>query len=69
MTEELQKVLNAVREERVCLAGELEAEKQLLQETKAIRGALEEKRDEVESDDEGAGVDRYIHTLVYTREP
>ena len=47
---ELQKTLKVVREERENLAKELEREKQLLEETRLIKEALEKKKDNVEHD-------------------
>lgn len=46
--DELQKTLKVVREERENLARELEREKQLLEETRLIKEALEEKKENVE---------------------
>ena len=48
--DELQKTLKVVREERENLAKELEREKQLLEETRLIKEALEKKKDNVEHD-------------------
>ena len=63
-TEELEKMLKAVREERAWLARELEEEKLLLPETKAIGVALEEKRGRVRSDNGGRSSERYTHVHV-----
>ena len=46
----MQKTLKVVREERENLAKELEREKQLLEETRLIKEALEKKKDNVEHD-------------------
>lgn len=46
----MQKTLKVVREERENLARELEREKQLLEETRLIKEALEEKKENVEHD-------------------
>ena len=44
----MQKTLKVVREERENIAKELEREKQLLDETRSIKEALEIKKDSVE---------------------
>ena len=57
-TEELEKMLTAAREERAWLAGELEEEKLLLQETRTIKAALEEKRGQVGGENGGRSSER-----------
>ena len=60
-TEELEKMLKAVREERVSLARELEEEKLLLQESRTVISALEEKRGQVRGENGGRSSERYSH--------
>ena len=60
-TEELEKMLKAMREERAWLARELEEEKLLLQESRTVRAALEEKRGRVRGENGGRSGERYSH--------
>ena len=57
----MEKMLKAVREERVSLARELEEEKLLLQESRTVRAALEEKRGQVGGENGGRSSERYSH--------
>ena len=53
--------MKAVREERAWLARELEEERLLLQESKTIRAALEEKRGQLGGENGGKSIERYTH--------
>lgn len=57
-TEELQKTLKVVREERDGVRRQLDKEKQLLKEARKIKEALEEKTAQLENENEGSNFKR-----------
>ena len=63
----MERMLKAVREKRVWLARELEEEKLLLQESRTLRDALEEKGGQVGGENGGRSSERYTHIYMQER--